>query len=82
MNERNDVLGFFDRLYKRRGWILVGIYVASYSVLSAGGRYYGCNYGGQDNADVWIAKGCGGNYHKPTGRLGESITPFGVVFFR
>ena len=80
MSGRKDAPGFLDRLRKHRRYVLVGVYIACYCVRSAQGGYYSCNSGGQDNADVWIAKGCGGNYRKPTGRPGERITPLGVIF--
>jgi hypothetical protein len=71
------------RHYKRRGIVLlvcIGIYVASYAVLSLRGGYIGHNQGGSDNRDTWFPSYCAEPYMSPAGRQKVQLTALGWLF--
>jgi hypothetical protein len=71
------------RLHKRRWFNLsvVIVYVVTYIILSANGRYISGNYGGHDNRAIWYAKWCGVQTIKFSGRMGSKATMLGVFFW-
>lgn len=70
------------RFKKRTVALLVGmgVYVASYTVLSWRGGYIGHNQGGSDNRATWFPAHCAEAYISPAGRQKIGLTPLGCIF--
>src|SRR5664279_3848077 len=68
---------------KRPGIMLlvcIGVYVASFAVLSWRGSYIGHNQGGSDNRDTWFPAYCAEPYTSPMGRTKVRLTTLGWLF--
>jgi hypothetical protein len=71
----------FGKNRKRIATISALVYFGSYFVLSLQGQYLDGNHGGSDNRATWYALYCGEKYYKPTGRIGNFVTPLGAFFW-
>ena len=60
--------------------LLIGVYIASYGVLSYKGGYIYHNKGGQDNRNTWYAAHCALPYIAFSGRQRVRITCTGWLF--